>query len=135
MRNLLFLIGLSALLVLGLQTNARPEEANGGKQMYLQYCGSCHGRMAIGDGPVSRDLKVKVPDLTILAKKNRGVYPLDDVIATIDGRRLVRAHGDREMPVWGERFSSELSEKKYTELTTLLKAKIIAEYVGTLQKK
>jgi hypothetical protein len=56
-------------------------------------------------------------------------------MATIDGRRLVRAHGDREMPVWGEIFRNETTGKKYPELATLLKAKIIAEYVGTLQKK
>ena len=103
--------------------------------MYLQYCGSCHGRSGKGDGPVSRDLKVKVPDLTSLAKHHKGIYPLDDVMATIDGRRLVRAHGDREMPVWGEKFRSEAETKRYPELTTLLKAKIIAEYVGTLQKE
>jgi len=123
------------LLALSYQANGGAGEANGGKQMYLQYCSSCHGRTGIGNGPVSRDLKVKVPDLTILAKKNRGIYPLDDVMATIDGRRLVRAHGDREMPVWGEIFRNETTRKKYPELATLVKAKIIAEYVGTLQKK
>jgi mono/diheme cytochrome c family protein len=109
-------------------------EDNGGKQMYLRYCSSCHGADGKGNGPVSRDLKVKVPDLTRLAKKHKGVYPLDDVMATIDGRRSVRAHGDRNMPVWGETFRSESEGKKYPELTTLLKAKIIAEYVSTLQK-
>ena len=110
-------------------------ESNSGKQMYLQYCSSCHGKDGKGDGTVSRDLKVRVPDLTGLAKKKQGVYPLDDVMATIDGRRLVRGHGDRNMPVWGESFHSESEAKKYPELTTLLKAKIIAEYVATLQKK
>ena len=109
-------------------------ESNG-QQMYLQYCASCHGKSGKGDGTVSRDLKVRVPDLTGLAKKRKGVYPLDDVMATIDGRRLVRGHGDRNMPVWGESFHSESEGKKYPELTTLLKAKIIAEYLATLQKK
>lgn len=110
-------------------------DANSDKQMYLRYCSSCHGREGRGNGPVSRDLKVKVPDLTLLAKKHKGVYPLDDVMATIDGRRLVRGHGDREMPVWGENFRAELEEKRYPELTTLLKSKVIAEYVATLQKR
>lgn len=110
-------------------------EGNSGKQMYIQYCGSCHGKDGKGNGTVSRDLKVRVPDLTGLAKKNKGVYPLDDVMATIDGRRLVRGHGDRNMPVWGESFHSESEGKKYPELTTLLKAKIIAEYLSTLQKR
>jgi hypothetical protein len=87
-----------------------------------------------GNGPVSPHLKLKPPDLTLLAKKNKGIYPLDDVMAAIDGRRLVRAHGDRDMPVWGEVFRSKLEGQKYPELTTLLKAKLIAEYIATLQR-
>lgn len=119
----------------GFSTASPAAESNSGKQMYLQYCSSCHGKDGKGDGTVSRDLKVRVPDLTGLAKKNKGVYPLDDVMATIDGQRLVRGHGDRNMPVWGESFHGESDGKKYPELTALLKAKIIAEYVATLQKK
>ena len=87
-----------------------------------------------GDGPVSRDLKVKVFDLTLLRSKNKGAYPLDRVMSSIDGSRVVRAHGTRTMPVWGEVFRQEHEKEKYTELTSLLKAKLIAEYVGTLQK-
>ncbi len=122
-------------LSLGFSTASLAAEGNNGKQMYLQYCSSCHGKEGKGDGIVSRDLKVRVPDLSGLAKKNQGVYPLDDVMATIDGRRLVRGHGERNMPVWGESFHSESEGKKYHELTTLLKAKVIAEYVATLQKR
>ena len=130
-----FLLSLALALVLGFTGTGNAAEDNHGKQMYLRYCGSCHGAKGSGDGPVSRDLKVKMPDLATLAKKNRGVYPLDDVMAPIDGRRLVRGHGDRDMPVWGENFRSAAEGKKYPELTTLLKAKVIAEYVATLQRK
>ena len=107
---------------------------NGGKEMYLKYCASCHGAQGRGDGPVSRDLKVKVFDLTLLRSKNKGAYALDRVMSSIDGSRVVRAHGTRTMPVWGEVFRQEHEKEKYTELTSLLKAKLIAEYVGTLQK-
>lgn len=111
------------------------DEPDSGKQMYLRYCSSCHGMEGNGNGPVAGQLKVKVPDLTLLAKKHKSIYPLDDVMATIDGRRAVRAHGDRNMPVWGETFRNEAEGRKYPELTTLLRARTIAEYVGTLQKK
>lgn len=107
---------------------------NGGRETYLKYCASCHGRQGEGDGPVSRYLKVKVADLTRLRSKNHGTYPLDRVMSSIDGSRAVRAHGDRHMPVWGEVFREELKGQKYPELTSLLKVKLIAEYVGTLQK-
>ena len=55
--------------------------------MYLQYCSSCHGQDGRGSGSVSEFLKVKVPDLTLLKKNNKGVYPMDQVILAIDGRR------------------------------------------------
>ena len=45
------------------------------------------GAQGRGDGPVSRDLKVKVPDLTLLRSKNKGAYPLDRVMSSIDGSR------------------------------------------------
>jgi mono/diheme cytochrome c family protein len=72
--------------------------------LYLKYCGSCHGADGKGRGPVSSDLKVKVPDLTTLSKNNKGVYPLPRVMSAIDGTRKVRGHGDPAMPVWGEVF-------------------------------
>jgi hypothetical protein len=107
-------------------------EIDSGKQFYLRYCSSCHGQEGHGNGPVSRYLTVKVPDLTLIKRKNNGIYPLDKVMAAIDGRRDVRAHGDRQMPVWGEIFRVE--KEKYPERTGLLKATIIADYVATLQK-
>ena len=135
MAEKMFRLAIALALLLSTHAISLAADGNSGKQMYLQYCSSCHGKDGKGDGTVSRDLKVRVPDLTGLAKKHKGVYPLDDVMATIDGRRLVRGHGDRNMPVWGESFHSEGEGKKYPELTTLLKAKIIAEYVSSLQKK
>ena len=133
-----WVIGL--VLVWGLFSESLAADANAGRQMYLKYCASCHGTdgrgngPVAGNGPVSRDLKVKVPDLTVLKSKNKGIYPTDRVMSSIDGSRVVRAHGDRNMPVWGEVFREEHEKQKYTELTSLLKAKLIAEDVGTLQK-
>ena len=121
-----------SFLVIG--TAAAAAETAAGKEPYIQYCASCHGEDGRGGGPVSGYLKVKVPDLTLLKKNNKGIYPLDNVMSAIDGRRTVRAHGDRKMPVWGEIFRKEAEGGKYSELQTLLKAKLIAEYVATIQK-
>ncbi|HEX2931337.1 MAG TPA: cytochrome c [Candidatus Binatia bacterium] len=129
-----FVSVVATLFLSGIFFEAFGAEGNGGKELYLKYCGSCHGAAGKGDGPVSRDLKVKVPDLTTLKRRNKGLYPLDRVMSSIDGSRAVRAHGDRAMPVWGEVFREEHESQKYTELTSLLKGKLIAEYIGTLQK-
>jgi mono/diheme cytochrome c family protein len=125
-------------LVLGLvfmgQSMAYAANANQGKEMYLQYCSSCHGQDGRGDGSVSAFLKIKVPDLTVLKKKNKGIYPLDAVILAIDGRRKLRSHGDPKMPVWGESFSREAKDPKSAEVSVGAREKAIAEYVTTLQR-
>src|SRR5919108_4068309 len=74
-------------------------ETDAGKEPYIQYCGSCHGEDGRSRGPVSAYLKITVPDLTLLKKNNKGIYPMDKIMSAIDGRRLVRAQGDRKMPV------------------------------------
>ena len=109
-------------------------ETKQGEAFYMQYCSSCHGKDGRGEGAVSPYLKIKIPDLSLLKKNHKGIYPLDDVMAAIDGRRNIRAHGDRHMPVWGEVFRKEVEKEKYSELTSLLKAEMIAEYVARLQR-
>jgi hypothetical protein len=47
---------------------------------------------------------VPPPDLTVLAKKNGGVFPVSRVYEVIDGRQAVAAHGPRDMPIWGNRY-------------------------------
>jgi hypothetical protein len=45
--------------------------------------------------------KTPPPDLTTLAKKNNGVFPVISVYRNIDGRNLVESHEGREMPYLG----------------------------------
>jgi hypothetical protein len=119
---------------LTIASEAQPCDAEPGQQFYMQYCSSCHGKDGRGNGSLTSYLKVKVLDLTLLKKKNKGVYPTARVISAVDGSRAVRAHDEREMPVRGEVFRKETEGQRYTELTSLLKSKAIAEYVATLQR-
>jgi mono/diheme cytochrome c family protein len=75
-----------------------------GVEVFEQLCASCHGPGGEGDGPVASLIKIPVPDLTRLAKREGGEFPTEDVRRTIDGRWDRRAHGAREMPVWGWQF-------------------------------
>jgi mono/diheme cytochrome c family protein len=133
-RLITFVFRTALFLCLGLGTTVWAGATDAGQQFYIQYCASCHGKDGRGNGPVSPYLKIKPPDLTLLKKNNKGTYPLGKVMSAIDGSRVVRAHGDREMPVWGEIFRKEAEPAKYTELTSLLKTKVIAEYIATLQR-
>jgi hypothetical protein len=75
-----------------------------GEEIYDRFCASCHGAQAHGDGPVSRSLNVAVPDLTTIAVRYDG-FPAGLIRDVIDGRGIdKRAHGTREMPVWGYEF-------------------------------
>lgn len=75
-----------------------------GEELYVRFCASCHGSAALGDGPVSRSLNVAVPDLTRIASRYGG-FPTALIHDVIDGRGIdKRAHGTREMPVWGYEF-------------------------------
>ena len=75
-----------------------------GKAEYQSSCAACHGADGKGDGPMAGALKAHPADLTVLAKKNNGVFPVESVYQVIDGRRALPSHGSREMPVWGYRF-------------------------------
>ena len=81
-----------------------------GKAEYHSSCASCHGIDGKGNGPVGADLKVPPSDLTVLARKNNGVFPFNSVYETIDGRKSVIAHGTRDMPIWGDRYAPEPTE-------------------------
>ena len=105
-----------------------------GSELFKTYCASCHGIAAKGDGPLAAALRFRPADLTQIAKRIDGKFESEQVSRRIDGRESVKGHGGSDMPVWGEVFITEKEKQKYSELTSLLKAKIIAEYIATLQR-
>ena len=69
------------------------------------YCAPCHGPTGKGDGPVAAALKTAPSDLTVLARRNGGIFPTADVTSFILGTgRPLPAHGPGDMPVWGPIF-------------------------------
>jgi mono/diheme cytochrome c family protein len=101
----LMIAGLAAVFAAA----AQAEDIDLGKQEFQSSCASCHGGDGKGKGPLSEQLKVPPPDLTILAKNNNGVFPTNAVYETIYGSKTIPAHGTREMPIWGERFNPIMS--------------------------
>ena len=82
-------------------------KADLGKSEFLNSCALCHGKDGKGTGAINDLLKKRPTNLTTLAKMNNGVFPVDRVYAVIDGREMVKGHGDRDMPAWGNRYSSD----------------------------
>jgi len=129
------------LTALGGMALAADKVVDVGKGEYNAACASCHGLQGLGDGPAADQMKVKTPDITGLAKANNGVFPFDRVYQIIDGRQEVKAHGLREMPIWGLAFRRQTSGyfENYpaTDSESGARSRILAltEYVYRLQRK
>ena len=65
-----------------------------GEQLYGELCAVCHGAEAKGDGPAAPALRAVTPDLTLLAMKNDGVYPFDEVQRAINGEGEIMLRWD-----------------------------------------
>jgi mono/diheme cytochrome c family protein len=106
-----------------------------GRALYLRYCGACHGPGGKGDGVAGTFMRPKPIDLTQIAKKNGGTFPFEETVRIIDGRTTVRAHGDPDMPVWGEVFRDhpawEMTRRAGVRGTLVL----ITEHLRAIQEK
>jgi len=99
-----FAAGLIVLSCAGTAFAGQASTVAAGSGLFTNYCASCHGPQAKGDGPMTSVLQVKPADLTAITKRNGGKFPSDIVFRTIDGRNPVKGHGGQSMPVWGNAF-------------------------------
>lgn len=104
-----------------------------GAEMFQQYCAVCHGRDARGDGPAAASLRTPPADLTRIAARRGGAFPVADVASFIDGRFEVDAHGSREMPIWGRRLAEPIAIGTTGEEVARGRIQILVEYLRTLQ--
>jgi mono/diheme cytochrome c family protein len=109
-----------------------------GRDEYVFHCASCHGLDGRGDGPAAGSFKTKPANLTLLSRRNGGVFPAKRVSATIDGTAIVAAHGSREMPVWGEIFERQGSNT-YNRAATAREVREriqrLVDYLKSIQRK
>lgn len=110
-----------------------------GKREFDTNCASCHGVDGKGNGPIGELLRRSPPDLTQLAKKNGGVFPMTRLFDVIDGGN-VPSHGTREMPVWGREFRIQDAEyyieaRGNYDSAALVRARVLTllEYINRLQ--
>jgi len=102
------------------------DAVNAGAKEFQQRCALCHGANGKCDGPYAFALVFKPSDLTTMLADNNGVFPFLENYLIIDGRELVKSHGPRLMPIWGDRYNTESSyevEPEYGD--TLVRGRIL----------
>jgi mono/diheme cytochrome c family protein len=123
-------------------TTAAAQQAQGrvdvGKRDFDSNCAVCHGTSGKGNGPYAPYLKSALPDLTTLAKRNGGVFPMAKVYDTIEAAGA--GHGSRDMPVWGRVFSVDAADYYFevpVNLDAIVRGRMLTltEYINRLQAK
>jgi mono/diheme cytochrome c family protein len=113
-----------------------------GKAEYYSNCAVCHGLSGKGEGSFGEVLKAAMPDLTTIAKRNGGNFPVERVMMNIDGRATPRAHGTSEMPIWGNDYSLKgtaqlrsITDYSPVDVESYIRARILAliDYLYRLQ--
>ena len=109
-----------------------------GKREYDNNCAVCHGVAGKGDGAYADMLRKSAPDLTTMAKRNGGVFPLARAYDVIEGAGV--GHGTRDMPIWGQDYNVKAAEY-YMDVPydpqVYVRTRILAlvEYLSRLQVK
>jgi len=136
--RLLVLIAFVPTLV-GL-TNLANAGSSGARQDFLDLCAECHNADAKGNGPLTKNLTKVPPDLTRIRQRAHGVFDEKAVYDWILGLKMTKAHGSREMPIWGDWLMDEaieegtsLEEAKAAEQEIEERVMAIVGYLETLQ--
>lgn len=116
----------------------KAEDPHLGLIEYELSCMPCHGLSGRGDGPRAKSLKTVPTNLTEISRSNGGVFPSKKIAAIIDGRTIIAAHGQREMPIWGNRYRARVETSEATttiEHRARAQISALVKYLRTIQKK
>ncbi len=106
-----------------------------GERLFQRKCTACHGASGRGDGPLSTSLGTAPADLTQIAMRRDGVWPMLEVMSIVDG--YLKATNSREdMPVFEGFLDGRMVEfDTGNGLTTLVPVELIevVNYLETLQ--
>jgi mono/diheme cytochrome c family protein len=115
----------------GQTTASQGEVRFSGRTLFENYCATCHGATAVGNGPLSALLRKPPANLTLLAEKNGGSFSPEMVTRIIDGRKPLTGHGGGDMPVWGDAFDRSADGAS----TTQGKIAALTAFLESIQKK
>lgn len=109
------------------------EDPDVGRRLFVRYCSSCHGLDAKGEGPAAAALNRPPPDLTRIALRREGRFPAAELVRIIDGRFVIKAHGSREMPVWGTILGRGGPTSEISDEVARGKIGVLVDYLQRIQ--
>ena len=113
---------------------AQPTTTVQGNLLYKDHCAACHGMTGKGDGPAAAALKTPPADLTVLAKNNNGKFPDLKIVHILESGSDLKAHGSKDMPIWGPIFLSMGPAGAGSQIGRLREANLTA-YLKSIQQK
>lgn len=122
-----------AVIATCLALPAAAQDIAAGAALYEAYCAACHGPGGQGDGRMAEVLRIAPPDLTQIAARAGGPFPVAEVVFQIDGRNPILAHGG-DMPIFGRWFDAELPSVAVATAAgqPLMTSRPIADLLGFL---
>lgn len=110
---------------------AAQTDMSSGKEMYREYCASCHGADGHGSAKTAAALKSTIPDLTTIAKRHH-TNDVAMVVQNVLREDKLPGHQAKGMPDWRPilfRVSGGREDQ------TILRQANLGRYVESLQGK
>lgn len=124
-------VGLTIWLIPQVVAKKNAGTSPSGRDIYMDRCSACHGEDGKGNGPAVGALKTAPADLTLLARRNAGVFPAERVKNILSQWVDISAHGSREMPIWGDLF---LPKNATEEQAANERLKLLVTYLESIQQ-
>ncbi|WP_135502063.1 c-type cytochrome [Roseovarius aestuariivivens] len=106
-----------------------------GAALFAEHCAACHGADGHGGGPVAAGLATAPADLTKIAQRRGGVWPMLEVMSILDGYAMAR-RPRADMPVIDaltEGPTVAFDSGNGVERPTPARLVALAEYLESLQ--
>ena len=113
---------------------AQPTTTVQGNLLFKDHCAACHGMSGKGDGPAAAALKTPPANLTVLARNNNGKFPDLKIAHILESGSDLKAHGSKDMPIWGPIFLSMGPAGAGSQIGRLREANLTA-YLKSIQQK
>lgn len=124
-------LGLAAIVA----ACAPPTPAVGARADFAAYCAVCHGPDGRGGGPLAEGLETAPADVTLVSRRNGGVFPKAQVMGHIAGYTMGRS--DSPMPQFSELLDGPqvmFDDGSGQLVPTSARLVALADYVQSIQR-